>query len=128
MIKRIMTAAAMLGGMILLSGNSAQAQGYSDEDVKLFRKDIRSLKKQISAANIELTDDEAQQFWPIYDRYTAEMTKIMDQKFELVSEYLQNHDPLTDKEADAYLQGRAVVEEAFLQLRLKYLPVFRKVL
>jgi hypothetical protein len=123
-----MTAASMLCGIMLLAGSPASAQTPSNEDVKLFRKDLRSLKKQIIASNIELTDEEAQQFWPIYDRYTAELTQIMDKKFELISDYLQNYDTLNDKEADEYIEGRAAVEESLLQLRLKYLPIFRKVL
>jgi hypothetical protein len=128
MRNKIVTAAAMLGGLMLLNGNPAKAQTPANEDVRMLRKDLRSLKKQIIAANIELTDEEAEQFWPIYNRYTAEITKIMDTKFELVGDYLQNYDRLTDAQADTYLQGRADVEESLLQLRLKYIPIFRKVL
>jgi hypothetical protein len=127
MRNKIVNAAAVLGGFMLLTGNLAPAQTPSSEDVRLLRKDLKSLKKQIIASNVELTDQEAEQFWPIYDRYTAEMTKIMDKKFELIGEYLQNYDTLTDDQADAYLQGRADVEESLLQLRLKYIPIFRKV-
>jgi hypothetical protein len=128
MRKKIVTAAVMLGGFVLLNGNPARAQTFSKEDTRLFRKDLKSLKKQIVAANIELTDEEAQQFWPIYDRYTAEMAKIMDKKYEVISDYLQNYDTVTDEQADTYLLGRAAVEESLLQLRLKYIPIFRKVL
>jgi hypothetical protein len=128
MRKTIVTAAGMLGGLILLVGNPAQAQTSANEDVRLFRKDLKSFKKQIIAANIELTDDEAQQFWPIYDRYTAEMAKMMDKKYEVISDYLQVYDTIPDEQADTYLLGRAAVEESLLQLRLKYIPIFRKVL
>jgi hypothetical protein len=127
MLKKISALAAMLGGLMLPIGNPACAQ-TPEEGVKLFRKNLSSLKKQIIAANVELTDEEAQQFWPIYDRYTAEMAAIMDKKFELIGEYLYNYDDLTDEQADSYIQQRAAVEESLLQLRLKYLPVFRKVL
>jgi hypothetical protein len=128
MSKKIMTAAVMAAGFMLLAGNPAFAQISASEAVKLYRKDIRSLKKQIVAANLELTDEEAQKFWPIYDQYTAEMAKIMDQKYNLVNEYLDNYDTLTDEQADTYINGRAAVEESLLQLRLKYIPVFRKAL
>jgi Spy/CpxP family protein refolding chaperone len=107
---------------------TADDQGPSDEDIKLFRKDLRSLKKQIIAANIDLTDTEAQQFWPIYDRYTAEMTKIVDRKFETIKEYAKNYNTINDQQADAYIKGRAEVEESILRLRMKYVPIFRKVL
>jgi hypothetical protein len=43
---------ALLAGAVLMSGNKALAQDPTDEDINLFRKDVRSLKKQIIAANI----------------------------------------------------------------------------
>ena len=111
MNKKIVNVAAMCLGLTLLTTTvSAQT---SDDDLQLFRKDVRSLKKQIIAANIELSDAEAQQFWPIYDRCTAEMAKIVDKKFALLEQYAQNYNTLTDDEADAYIQGRAAVRRYF---------------
>ncbi len=141
-MNKSLTVAAALAGMVLLTDLPAAAQDVTarpativtsdqasaDENIRLFRKDVRSLKKQIISANIQLTDAEAQQFWPVYDRYTAEMEKVEDRKFELIKEYARNYSTITDEQADAYIQGRAAVEESILQLRLKYLPVFRKVL
>ena len=128
-------AAAVLAGVSLMSGNSALAQESaaanqvsSDADLKLFRKDLRSLKKQIIAANMDLTDAEAQQFWPIYDSYTAELVTIMDKNYALINEYARNYTTLTGEQADSYIKGRAAVEESLMQLRLKYFPIFRKAL
>jgi hypothetical protein len=100
----------------------------SDEDIKLFRKDVRSIRKQFIAANMDLTDAEAQQFWPIFDRYTAELAAIYDKKFALLKDYAQNFDALTGEQAESYIRGRGEVEESIAQLRLKYFPIFRKVL
>jgi hypothetical protein len=44
-----------------------------DQDVNLLRKG-RSLKEQIVAVSIDLTNDEAVKFWPAYDDYAAELT------------------------------------------------------
>ena len=35
---------------------------------------------------------------------------------------------MSDEQAESYIKGRAAVEESIMQLRLKYLPVFRKML
>jgi hypothetical protein len=130
-------ATMVLAGVSLLNGNKTFAQEprplpanqvSSDEDLKLFRKDLRSLKKQIIAANMSLTDAEAQQFWPIYDSYTAELATIMDKKYALLNEYAQNYTSLTNEQAESYIQGRAAVEESLMQLRLKYFPILRKAL
>jgi Spy/CpxP family protein refolding chaperone len=128
MSKRSLVVATVLAGISLMSGNRALAQSPSDEDINLFRKDVRSLKKQIIAANMDLTDTEAQQFWPIYDRYAAELVTITDTKYALLKEYAQNYNTMTSEQAESYIKERAAVEGSIMQLRLKYLPVLRKVL
>lgn len=131
MIKNNLIAITMLLGFALMSGNRAVAQTSqleSDEDIKLFRKDVRSLKKQIIAANMDLTDTEAQQFWPIYDKYTSELAAITDTKYTLLQEYAQNYSAMTGDQAESYIKGRVAVEESIMKLRLKYFPVFRQVL
>jgi hypothetical protein len=128
MSKRSLIVATVLAGISLMSGNRALAQDPSDEDIKLFRKDVRSLKKQIIAANMDLSDAEAQQFWPIYDRYTAELVTITDTKYALLKEYAQNYTTMTNEQAESYIKGRAAVEESIMHLRLRYLPIFRSVL
>ena len=121
--------ATMLVGVSLMSGHRALAQDPApDENLRLFRKDVRSLKRQIVAANMSLSDTEAQQFWPIYDSYTAELSTIMDKKYALLNEYAQNYTSITNEQAESYVQGRAAVEESMMQLRLKYFPIFRKVI
>src|SRR5271168_876606 len=71
------------------SDKSSVTDASSDQDLLLLRKDVRSLKKQIVAANMDLTDSEAEKFWPIYDQYTTELAKINDTKAALIKEYLQ---------------------------------------
>jgi Spy/CpxP family protein refolding chaperone len=85
-------------------------------------------KKQIVAANMDLTDAQAERFWPVYDQYTAELIKINDTKAALIQAYAQNYDTMTGDQAESYLRQRAAVEESTMQLRVKYIPMFRKVL
>lgn len=110
------------------SDNSSVTDASSDQYLQLLRKDVRSLKKQIVAANMDLTDSEAEKFWPIYDQYATEVARIYDSKLALIQEFSQNNDTMTGDQAEAYLRKRASVEESIMQLRLKYIPIFRKVL
>src|SRR5260370_2597207 len=124
---------AVLVGVSWMGGPRALAEESvslppKDEDFKLFRKDARSIRKQFIAVNMDLTDAEAQQFWPIFDRYTAELAAIYDKKFALLKDYAQNSDALTDEQAESYIQGRAEGEQSIAQLRPASFPVFRQVL
>src|SRR5271165_3348172 len=107
---------------------SKDSPAVTDQDIQLLRQDIRSQKKQLVAANLTLTDAEATKFWPIYDQYAAEMTKIGDQKYALIKEYAQNFGSLTDAQAQSLLNRSLALDEATAQLRIKYVPIVNKVL
>jgi Spy/CpxP family protein refolding chaperone len=104
------------------------SQATSDDFVNLLRKDIRSQKKQIIAENMGLTDAEAEKFWPVYDQYAAELSKIYDAKLALLNDYANNYGSMTGDQAESYIRKRADVEQSIMQLRLQYMPAFRKVL
>jgi hypothetical protein len=104
------------------------SQASPDGFVDLLRKDIRSQKKQIIAENMGLSDVEAEKFWPVYDQYAAELSKIYDVKIALLKDYADNYSSMTGEQAESYIRKRAEVEQSIMQLRLKYMPAFRKVL
>src|ERR1039458_8422066 len=86
MLKKSITAILVLAGAFLMQAASISAQQNQQEatatqagmnqDIQLLREDLRSQKKQIVAANMQLTDAEATKFWPVYDQYASALTKI----------------------------------------------------
>jgi hypothetical protein len=104
------------------------SQASPDDFVNLLRKDIRSQKKQIIAENMGLSAAEAEKFWPVYDQYAAQLSKIYDVKIALLKDYVDNNSSMTGEQAENYIRKRAEVEQSIMQLRLKYIPSFRKVL
>ncbi len=140
-MKKLLLAGLALSGAILFSSGSAIAQSTgtqassapdsqtaSDQDIAMLRKDIRSQKKQLIAANITLTDSEAQAFWPVYDKYTADLVQINNDKYALIKEYAQNYGSMTEAQADNWAQRSLKLDADIAALRLKYWPDFRKVL
>src|SRR5215468_3988782 len=126
----IMIGTLFLGFACAFGQTSARTASDSapDQYIEMLRADIRSVKKQVIAANLVLTDKEAEKFWPIYDQYTAELTKINDTKVALIKTYAENYSNMTDEDAEEYIKGRAALDESVNRLRLKYFPVFRRVL
>ena len=113
---------------VTISSTSDASGASSDDFVDLLRKDVRSEKKQIIAENMELSDAEAEKFWPIYDHYATDLTKIYDVKIGLLKDYADNYNNMTGEQAENYIRKRAEVEQSIMQLRVKYMPAFRKVL
>jgi hypothetical protein len=110
------------------AASSKSGQVVSDQDIELLREDLRSQKKQLIAANLSLTDSEATKFWPVYDQYQGEYTKIGDAKLALIREYAANWGTFTDEQALDYLKRSEEISESVIQLRKKYLPLVNQVL
>ncbi len=106
----------------------ASAQAFTDQQFALLRKDIRSIKKQLVAANLTLTDSEATKFWPIYEQYSADYGKINDTRTAIIKEYSDGYGTLTDEQADNLIRRWLDTDIAAAQLRQKYVPIIRKVL
>ncbi len=101
---------------------SREQSGVSEQDLQLLRKDLRLQKKQIVAANMALTEAQEEKFWRIYDQYAAELVRINDKKVALIQEDSQ------DDDLESYFKGRAALEDSIMQLKLRYIPIFREVL
>lgn len=111
------------------SGQPAQqGGGVSDQDIMMLRKNLRSQRKQIIAANMKLTEAEAEKFWPLYDRYVSDLVKINGAKYDLIQQYVQAQGNLTDAQADSAVKQWIGVDKSVNDLRLTYVPEFRQVL
>ena len=118
--------------LVLVSLASAQQTAAatnsvaSDQDIQLLRKDLQSARKQIVAANMLLSDNEAQKFWPVYDSYTAEASKINDVKVSVLKDYAASYQNLTDAKAESLVKRWGAADESAIQLRTKYFSKFQQ--
>ena len=104
------------------------AGGLTDQQLGLLRKDIRSIKKQLIAANLTLTDTEATKFWPVYEQYSADFGKINEARTVIIKEYSDGYGTLSDDQADSLIRRWLDTDISAAQLRQKYVPIMRKVL
>lgn len=119
------TAIFLLGSPALYAQSGVQS-AVSDQDLQLLRKDIRSMKKQLVAANMHLTDTEAEKFWPVYDQYSADTARIYDARYAIIKDYASNFSNMTDAQADALARRATENDSAMVMLRQKYIPLFGK--
>jgi hypothetical protein len=103
-------------------------QNISDQDIQMLRQNLRSQRRRVIAANMQLTPAEAAKFWPIYDQYIAELVKLNGAKYEIIKQDVQSNGVLTDAQADSAVKKWISVDQGVSDLRLRYVPTFRKVL
>ncbi len=109
-------------------GADAQANNIKDQDIEMLRADLRRQRKQIMAENMTLTADEATKFWPIFDQYRLEAIKPNDERWAVIKEYAANYNTMTDAQAQDYMNRSTAVDQQLLALRMKYVPIFEKVI
>jgi hypothetical protein len=132
-MKKMITAIAIVAVPLLLTCPSICAQEASpaavtDQQIDIMRQELRSKKKQIVAANIQLSDVEATKFWPVYDQYAAEWRTIYDGRYTLIKEYADNQKTLTSAQALSLAKRWGQSDVAASNLRVKYFPAFEKVM
>jgi hypothetical protein len=70
--------------------------GYSE----LLHENLSDQKGPILGVVLQLTPEEAAKFWPIYDQYNAEMSKINASAAANVDDYVKNFAQLSSSQAD----------------------------
>lgn len=104
------------------------AQSVTDQDIEMLREDLRAQRKQITAQNMTLTADEATKFWPIFDQYRQEAKRLNDDRWALIKDYAANYKSMTDAQAQDYITRSNAFDQQLLELRMKYVPVFERVI
>jgi hypothetical protein len=83
----------------------AQAQQKNIQAyIILLRSDVRPQKDEIMGSIMALSAADAARFWPIYNAYDAELTKLNDQRVENIKDYAREYTQITDTKADELVQ------------------------
>jgi hypothetical protein len=107
----------------------ATTVGYAqDAYIELLRSDVKTKKVAIITEAMQFTNEEAKAFWPVYREYEFELTKIGDGRLELIKDYAQNYETMTDEKAKELVDRALKLEGKRTKLKKKYFKKFDKVL
>ena len=120
--------AAALAAFALLSISNAQAQPQHKNNG--WQERIQSEKIAFLTAELNLSPEEAQVFWPVYNKIAAEkkeLNKAVKTSYKALLEAL-NSDTATDKEIDKLLDNYLAAKQANKEAGKGDVKEFRKVL
>jgi hypothetical protein len=100
----------------------------SAEDLEALRVELRATRKQLMAQNLLLTPEESTRFWPIYDRYQADLTKIKDEQYQLIAEYANTYGRYDNAGATDFIKRWLDLDVRTTSLRASYVPTVNEVL
>jgi len=103
-------------------------QAPSVDEIELSKTVAQANRKLIVAKNLELTDEQATKFWPIFNESQTEMSKLWDRKLELIKTYANEYGTLTDERALELVQEVIKLKKEQIDLREKYVKKLKKIL
>ena len=114
----------------LMAAVPAFSQPVSDTNMEILKEKLKADKKLLIAGNMDLTDSEAKQFWPIYDSYQKELDGINKQLGQTIKDYADafNKGTIPNDTAKKLLGEALSVEEQEVKLKRSYAEKLGKVL
>lgn len=110
----------------------AQAQESEQMNMEILKEKIKADKKLVVASNMNLTDAEAKNFWPLYDGYQKELEQINQRLLTTVKSYADAYNAgkgeISNDTAKKLLADALGVEESEVKLRQSYAAKLGKVL
>src|SRR4030095_7270232 len=118
----IMRSVAAILFAVMVCAIPALGQQMSDSNMEILKQKLKADKKLIVAGNMELSDAEAKQFWPIYDAYQKDLEQVNQQLGQTIKDYADafNKGSLPDNTAKKRLGDALSVEEQETKLKRSY--------
>ena len=114
--------------IVLLLVNTVAYGKDVDAYVELLKSDVRTQKVAIISKALQFTYEESSAFWPVHREYELELSKIIDDRIELINNYVQNYDNLTDEKARELARKVFALEKRRTKLKKKYFKRFERAL
>jgi Spy/CpxP family protein refolding chaperone len=112
--------------MLLISFSFYAQNGKTDEK----REKIKAYKVSFLTTELELTSNEAEKFWPIYNAYDDRQFELRHLKMKNFMHKLDNDNinSMSEKDAAALLSQMESTDKELYFLREKYMTNLKKVL
>jgi hypothetical protein len=104
----------------------------ADTNMEILMEKVKADKKLLVASNMELTDAESKQFWPLYDSYQKDLQQINERLRNTIAEYAQAYNQgkgqISNDTAKKLLADTLAIQESEVKLKRTYADKVGKVL
>jgi hypothetical protein len=122
--------AAVMAVMLFGFAPLSVAQDKPADNMQILRDKIRADKKLVVSLNMELTESEAKNFWPIYEQYQKDLQRINGRIVNVLESYADDfrRKSLTDDKAKKLIDEALAIDMAEANLKSAYAPKLSKAL
>ena len=111
--------------IFLLVTSLSFSQGFKEK-----REKVKALKVAYITEQLELTTDEAQKFWPIYNAFDENQSELRHEKMRAILDRFKpgNVEKLSEKDASNSLIQMEKIEEDLFNLKKKFIKDLQSVI
>lgn len=109
-------------------GETSKTPAEIRDEIEVLRADIDSVHKAVVANALEMTNQESEAFWPVFNEYQRELSRVKDKRAKLITDYVSNYGDITDEQAESMLKEFLDIDEAEIKVRKSYVGKFNEVL
>jgi hypothetical protein len=105
------------------------AQGKPADNTQVLLDKVRADKKLVVATNLNLTEEEAKGFWPVYEAYQKDLQQLNGRLQKTIKAYADayNKGSVSNETAKQLLDEVLAIEEGEVKLKRAYVPKLEKV-
>lgn len=101
---------------VLLISLGATAQANDDVSGGNKKQKIAAMKVAFITERLNLTPEEAQRFWPVYNQYQSKLDELRKKNRETIKQTRQDFDALSEKEVEVIIDGQIEFKQKELEI------------
>lgn len=98
------------------------------EQIESMRAATDIERKILIMKEMNMTEAEAEQFWPLYEEYRSKMKLVGDIRVRIITDYAASYSTMTDELAEELLDDYVDYMDEKQSLTKKYIKKFRSIL
>jgi len=109
-------------------GRAQDQEPNIDSTIAVVRANMQADRTTLITAGMNFNDKDGAAFWPIYQQYEYERSRLDDRRAAVIKQYTQKYPTLIDAEAKAMADQMLDCESRLAELKKKYYKKFNKAL
>jgi hypothetical protein len=109
-------------------GRAQEQEPTTDSKIAVVRANMQADRTMLITTGMNFNDREGAAFWPIYEQYEYERSRLDDRRVAVIKEYAQKYPALSDAEAKSMAKQMLGCDARLTALKIKYFKKFNKVL
>ena len=109
-------------------GRAQDQRPTIDSTIAVARANMKADRTALITTGMSFNDKDGAAFWPIYQQYEYERSKVDDGRAAVIKQYAQKYPILTDADAKAMAEQMLNCDSRLAELKKKYYKKFNKVL